>query len=156
VTNKYSWIGKYYVKAIEKSSGKILYEEEINNTIMNGALDEIYKSLYGDTPDVEIKYLALGTSSVSVATTQTQLVSEVFRTNYASRTTSSNQEVVTNYVVLDSEATVQIEEIGIFAGAAATTVTNSGTLVSRILWSYDKTSSNIELQFQRTDKIQRA
>jgi len=154
--DNYSWIGKWYIRAVEKESRKIVYEEHIKNQIMNGALDELFKPLYNDSADLEIKYLAVGTSSASVLNTQTTLEAEVFRTAYTTRTTSSDQELTTKYVIFDSEAQVQIEEIGVFGGASATTVSDTGTMISRILWSYDKTPTNIELQFQRTDKIQRA
>jgi hypothetical protein len=154
--DNYGWLGKWYIKAINVQTKEIIKEEEIKNTIMEKALNELAKPLYGENANIYPSYLALGTSSVSVQTTQTQLQSEIFRTAYATRVTSSNNETITNYIVLDSEANEIINEIGIFGGSSASLTTNSGTMISRILWNYDKTSSNIELQFTRTDKIQRA
>jgi len=153
--NNYSWLGKWYIKARDTKIDKTIYEKEIKNTIMDIALEELTKTLYGESSDLEIKYLAVGTSSASIQTTQTMLGAEVFRAAHATRVTSST-EVITTYVIFDTEAMVQIEELAIFGGSSATTTTDSGTMISRILWSYDKTLGNIELQFQRTDKIQRA
>ena len=152
--SKYSWLGEWTIKIFDSSTKELLHEDYIKNTIMNVGLDELCRPLYGGTPDLEIKYLAVGTSSATVAVTQTALGAEVFRTPYVSRTTTS-QEVNTVYTVLDSEAQVQIEEIGVFAGTAASGTSDTGIMLSRILWSYDKTPTNIEVQFQRKDTIQR-
>lgn len=150
------WAGSFIIKAINTNTKEIIHEQKIKNTIMNVALDQLFKPLYGATADIEVKYIALGTSTATVLTTQTQLGNEIFRVSYASRTTSSDHKNVTNYVVLDTEAQVVIQEIGVFGGSTASATTNSGTMISRILWNYDKTATNIELQIQRTDQIQRA
>ena len=153
--NIFTWSGKWNIRAVDTDTQEVLHEETIHNMIMNVALDELYKPLYGVTADLELKYLAIGTSATAVAPTQTALDTEVFRTTYQSLTTSSNQEVISNFIVIDSEAQVLIEEIGIFGGTSASGTTDSGTMISRILFTYDKTPTNIELQFQRTDKVQR-
>ncbi len=150
------WLGKFFIKIVDTDTQEVKEEIEIKNTIMSGALDQLFKPLYGATPDIEVRYIALGTSTATVLTTQTQLGSEIFRVAYATRTTASDWKNTTNFVVLDNEANVIIREIGVFGGSTASATTNSGTMISRILWTYDKTASNIELQIQRTDQLQRA
>jgi len=150
------WHGDFDITAINTDTKKVIHKQKIKNTIMNKALDQLFKSLYGASADIEVKYIAIGTSTATVLTTQTQLGNEVFRVSYASRTTSSDWKNITNYVVLDTEAQVVIQEIGVFGGTTASTTSNSGIMISRILWNYDKTATNIELQIQRTDQLQRA
>ena len=156
MTSLSQWLGKFFIKVFDTEKQEIKEEIEIKNTIMAGALDQLFKPLYGVSADIEVKYIALGTSTATVLTTQTQLGNEVFRVAYASRTTASDWKNTTNFVVLDTEAQVVIGEIGVFGGSTASATTNSGTMISRILWTYDKTASNIELQIQRTDQLQRA
>ena len=153
---KNNWHGEYNIKIIDTKTQKIIEEKKIKNTIMNLALEQLFNPLFGQSANIEVKYLALGTSTATVLTTQTQLGNEQFRTAFVSRTTSSDYKNVTNYIILDNEANFVINEIGIFGGTTASSITNSGTMVSRILWTYDKTATNIELQIQRTDQLARA
>ena len=150
--DKYGWQG--IVIAQVKRAGKIIEEKVIYNRVMNLALDELIKVLYG-TPDLNIEYLAVGTDSTAVADNQTQLVAEMFRCPYVSRTKTATGELTTVFVVNDSEAVATLEEIGIFCGSTAGAAANSGTMASRILWHRAKTA-NEEIQFTRIDRVVRA
>lgn len=154
MTNDYVWKGFWKIKVIDKNTKEVLEETEIKNRIMNTALDELLKVLQGQTTDLEIKYMALGTSNTAVTNSQTQLGSEIFRTGISSQTKTDTGELTTVFIVLDIEAVAQIEEIGIFGGSTATGTVNTGTLISRILWSRDKTNSE-EIQFTRIDRMVR-
>lgn len=152
--NSYGWQGIFKIKVFNKDTGKF-EEETINNRIMDVALSELIGTLNNVAPDLELKFLALGISNIPITDNQTQLGNEIFRTQYATRETTNNSELTSSFSVLDTEAVGQIEEIGIFAGATATSTVNTGTMISRILWSKNKTSQE-EIQFTRIDRMVRA
>jgi hypothetical protein len=112
------------------------------------------EALQGETPDLEIKYLALGTSNTPVTVLDTKLGVEIFRTPIAAQSITAKGELTTEFIVLYNVAGGQIEEIGIFGGSTATSTADSGTLISRILWSKAKTNSE-ELNFRRIDRLSR-
>jgi hypothetical protein len=126
----------------------------INNRITNAGLNLLRDALNGEVTSCEIKYLALGTSSATVSDTDTQLGGEIFRTTFITTTKPDIGQLEKTALILDNEAVAPIEEIGIFAGLTATTVSNSGIMISRVLYSRNKT--NLEnIQIIRRDSIQR-
>ena len=154
MTDKLKWQGIWQIKVTDKNTGEVLEETEIKNRIMNLALDEMLKVLEGDTPDMEIAYMSLGTSNAAVTSNDLTLGAEIFRTQPSTQLKTGTGELKTVFIVLDSEAVAQIEEIGIHGGSSATTSANTGLLISRILWSRLKTA-NEEIQFNRIDSIGR-
>lgn len=126
----------------------------VNNRITNAGLNLLRDALNGEVTSCEIKYLALGTSSATVSDTDTQLGAEIFRTTFITTTKPDIGQLEKTAVILDSEAVDAIEEIGIFAGVTASSATNSGIMISRVLYSRNKT--NLEsIQIVRRDSIQR-
>jgi hypothetical protein len=144
---KYGWEGIFKIKV----NGK---EEIIFNRVMDTALDEFIKVLQGLSTDMQIKYLALGTSDIAITNTQTTLGAEIFRTQFTTTDKTGIGELTNLAIVQDSEAVASIREIGVFGGSSATSTADTGVLISRILWSRDKTASE-EIQFTRIDKITR-
>ena len=153
MNNKYTWNGKFDIKVINKKTGEIKEETKVNR-VMNEVLNQLRDVLKGESADLEIKYLALGTSNTAITDTDTQLGAEIFRTQFIAREDISTGRVRHTFIVLDSEAVGQIEEIGIFGGSTATASANTGTLISRVLWNKEKTNQE-EIQFIRTDTIGR-
>lgn len=150
MTNDCGWQGRFEIYV----NGKL--DAVITNRIMDAILNEMADVLKGTAPDLSIKYVALGTSNTALTDTQTGLVTEIFRTAPVSNPTrTATGEITTEFTILDTEAVAQIEEIGIFVGSSATSSANSGKLLSRILWSKNKTNSE-ELTIRRVDKIVRA
>jgi hypothetical protein len=145
---KLGWEGIFYIKI----NGK---EEIIHNRITDLALNELANALEGSGADIGLAYLALGTDNTPVSDSDTKLGNEIFRTQFQSVTVTDTGEVTSLAIVLESEAAAQIEEIGIFGGSSAGASADSGTLISRILWSRNKTNRD-EIQFTRTDRIVRA
>lgn len=146
------WHGQFDVYI--KSGDDWQHEATINNTITNGGLNLLREALRGTITDAQIKYVAVGTSSAAVTVSDTQLGAEIFRKPVYSRTAGTNGVLVTIAILEDSEAVANIQEIGIFAGSTASATTNSGIMISRILYSRNKT--NLEsVQIQRTDTIAR-
>ena len=151
---KNGWSGSFdiYVKSID--SEEFIHEKTIKNTIVDNGLNFLRDALRGIVSDAEIKYIAVGTSSVSVTTSDTQLGSEFFRKPVYSKSVTGTGALQTIAILDDSEAIAQIEEIGVFAGSTASTSSNSGIMISRVLYSRNKT--NLEsIQIQRTDTIAR-
>lgn len=130
------------------------YLETVKNRIMDTVLEQLIACYKGDTPNLEIFYLALGTGNTAVTDSDTTLDTEIFRTAITTQTDVDTGEILTEFTVFDSEAVGLIEEIGIFGGSTATASADTGTLISRILWAKNKTNSE-ELVFRRTDKIVR-
>lgn len=146
------WNGQFDIYI--KNNDDWQHEATINNTITNSGLNLLREALRGTITDAQIKYVAVGTSSAAVTVSDTQLGAEIFRKPVYSRTAGTNGVLVTIAILEDSEAVANIQEIGIFAGSTASATTNSGIMISRILYSRNKT--NLEsVQIQRTDTIAR-
>jgi hypothetical protein len=147
------WLGEFdvYIKPV---GGDWEHDQHINNMITDSGLNLIRESLRGTITNSEIKFIAVGSGSASVSATDTQLGAEFFRKAVYSKTAVSTGVLQTIAILTETEAVAQIYEVGVFAGATATTATNSGVMISRILYSRNKT--NLEsVQFQRTDTIAR-
>lgn len=148
-----NWFGQFDV-FVKSQDGDWEHEKTIYNTITDAGLNLLRDSLYSNTNDAQIRYIAVGTSSASISTTQTQLGAEILRKPIYSRSNTGTGSVQTVAILFDTEAVAQIEEIGVFAGSTASTASNSGVMISRILYSRNK--SNLEsIQIQRTDTIGR-
>jgi hypothetical protein len=130
------------------------FKEFVKNRLMDTVLSQMIGIYRGQSTNLEILYLALGTDNTAVTDTDTALGNEIFRTPVSTSSNVTTGEILTEFVVLDNEAVASIEEIGIFGGSGASGAADSGTLISRILWSKTKTSSE-EITFRRTDKVVR-
>lgn len=141
------WLGQYEIFVGDE---RFL----INNLITDAGLNMVRNALNGELTSTEIRYLAVGTSATTVSTTQTQLGAEIFRTLFISSSKPATGQLEKTAVILETEAVANIREIGIFAGSTATATANSGIMVSRVLYSRNKT--NLEsIQIVRRDTIQR-
>ena len=147
------WLGEYEITITHKNGN--VEVQRVKNRLTNAGLNMLRDALAGDVADAEIKYLALGTNDDPLDDTDTQLGTEIFRTSDISKVKPSTGKVQNTYIVLDAEAVGNIREIGVFAGAAAGAGANTGIMVSRILWSRDKTALE-SIQFVRIDTIGRA
>ncbi len=147
------WSGTFIIETKDKNTSKVK-TEVIHNKVMNTVLDQLAKTLKGENPDLEIKYLALGTSNTPISLTDTKLGNEIFRTPIVSQIVTGTGEITTDFTILETEAIGNIEEIGIFGGSTATIEADTGTLISRVLWSKVKTASE-EFTIRRVDKVGR-
>jgi len=129
-------------------------EYSINNLIMDTVLNKMAETLRGVAPDIQIKYLAVGTDNTPVTASDTTLGTEVFRTAVTTSETTGNGIVQHSFVIFDNEAVANLKEMGVFGGAAATGSADTGTLISRILFDEDKTSDE-ELNILYTNTILR-
>ena len=146
------WAGDFNL--IIKENGKIKETVHIKNRITNTALDAIVNILDNIDPDLDIKFLAIGTDNTPLDDNDTQLGNEIFRTQFLTSDNDAIGQFTTTFAVLDGEAVATWQEIGIFVGDSATTSPDTGTLLSRILFSRVKTALE-EIDVSRIDKIVR-
>jgi len=110
--------------------------------IENDALDLVRNALYGDVVDLEVNYFGLYDA----------LGNNVHWEQLTSRTKSTTGVFQTVWEALDTDGAIEIRSIKFYAGATSTP--DSGTLISTVTYSKDKT--NLEsIQFNRTDTIGR-
>jgi hypothetical protein len=106
-----------------------------------------------DTVQSEMAWLAVGNSTAAVTGNETQLVNEIKRVALGSTSEPSAIVLKAIFDLLDTDGALNIREIGIFAGG--TIATNSGRLITRILYNRDKTSLE-SIQFNYTYTVWRA
>lgn len=147
------WSGTFIIETKNIETGQVK-TEVIKNKVMDNVITQLIGTLQGNSTNLQIKYLALGTSNTPVTVTDTTLGTEIFRTPIITQSVTNVGELITDFIVLNEEAVANIEEIGIFGGSTATSTANTGTLISRILWTKVKTNSE-ELNFKRIDRIGR-
>lgn len=149
-----NWLGEFEITTCNKKTGEIK-GETVKNRITNVALDKLAETLVGNAADLEIKYLAVGTSVSPLDDADTQLGAEIFRTvpvSGPSRTETG--QIETEFTILDGEAVGNIREVAIFCGSTASGTANTGTMLTRILWKKDKSATE-EITFKRIDRIRR-
>ncbi len=133
--------------------GNVKDVQEFHNLVMTVGKNMFRDSLKGAVGDLQIKRLAIGGSSTAPAVGQTTLVSEFFRKAITSQVDGATGVLVSTTWVGPYEAnTPKIEELGWFAGVLATDSEDSGIMVSRTLYSRQKTVLE-SLQIERTDTI---
>lgn len=151
--NLFGWQGHFDIKI--KENDKIKEEYSIDNRITNTALDAIINILDNIDPDLNIKFIAIGTDSTPLNDNDTQLGNEIFRSQFLTSDNDAVGQFTTTFAILDNEAVATWEEIGIFCGDSATSSTNTGIMLSRILFNRTKTSLE-EIDITRIDKVIRA
>lgn len=142
---------KYKGQFIIKSNTGV---EVVDNRVTNLFLNALINALDGIDPDIQIKYLAIGTSSAAINDADTQLGAEIFRTQFTTSNNTATGEFTTTFTIFDNEAVATWQEIGLFGGSTATSTPNSGKMISRILYNRVKTNLE-EIEVTRIDRIQR-
>ena len=122
----------YRILMHDARTGRLLSDDTYPNLVCQPGKNYIAAWLnqeggYAANPTI---YGAVGTSSVAVTGTETQLGAEVARSAMAVQTRLLN--VLTwSFVLTATQGNVSQQEVGIFLGG--TTVANSGSLLSRVL-----------------------
>lgn len=96
----------------------------------------------------QIVYFAIGTGNTTPSVNDTKLAAEAYRTTFQSSADgNTGEEHMYGFVDL-AFGNVTIAEVGLFAGATATTSANTGILVARALYSHSKQNTEtITLDF---------
>lgn len=148
----FNWLGKYEV-IVTKKDGTV-EKEEIFNTITNEGLKFLSEVIAGEEPSGKFLYLGIGTDDTPPDVTDTQLGNELERVLFRDYTFPENGTARQRALILDNEAIFDIKELGVFAGSSATGAVNTGKLISRVLYSRNKT--NLEsIQVIRVDSFSR-
>jgi hypothetical protein len=151
------WIGQWSLVIHDNVTGQ---DEVIllrHNLITDDGLNMMRNFLNGAVTDGKIKYIALGTGTTAPANGDHQLGVERFRKIVTSQTNDpvTAGELYTELYVADTEANAfKCEEIGFFAGAAASATANTGIMIARVLYSRQKLTTE-SWTIRRTDIISR-
>lgn len=143
--------GLYRFYSIKNGNKKLI--DEKHNLIMDAVHISVATSFIGHnpTPSYQIKHLAIGTGTTPPVGTDTTLETEVFRMPFVVQDNPSPKVITTDFYITDSDYVGDIEEVGIFGGWASTDSANTGQLVSRVLWSYTKSSGEeLLVEYQLT------
>ncbi|MBA7553959.1 hypothetical protein ES705_46565 [subsurface metagenome] len=149
------FIWRTNVKVIARDlKGNIVDVQEFHNDIMNVGMNMFRDGLDGTVTDLEIKYLGIGGDNTAEDPSQDALISSFFQKAITSQASGATGVMISTTYVAPGEAnTPKIEELGWFAGVDADhEVTDSGIMISRALYPYQKTSL-VSLQIIRTDTI---
>jgi len=111
------------IEIIDAKTGELIKKNETHNLVVDTGLNLLRDALYTGTIS-PLTRIGLGTSGSAVLPTDTQLGSELFKTNLLS-VTSSNKILTCQYFLDENTANGQlIREFGLF--------TTGGTLYARV------------------------
>lgn len=151
-----NWLGQWEIEI--KENGKI---KEIlplkHNLLTDAGLNMFRDGLKGDITDMQIKYVALGNNATAPADSDTKLIAEQFRKIATSRDVDpvTPGKLYTELYIADTEANAfKCEEIGWFAGVAASATADTGICIARILYSRQKLATE-SWTIRRTDTLSR-
>jgi hypothetical protein len=122
-------------------------------TLTDAGRNLIRDARRGVVTDVEIKYVAIGTSSTAPSASDTALGAETFRKALTTDSSpGTGQGLFTLYLAPGDAVGTGIQEVGWFAGAGAGAGAGSGVLVARGLYAHSKTASeSIQVDFTLTE-----
>lgn len=132
---------------------------EMHNLVTSAGKDALANAFRGTVTDLKIKYLALGDGTSAPTASQTKLDAEKFRKQVTQQTLNpsggaQHGVLKTTVYVSPGEATAfTLNEMGWFAGTAATGTQDSGVMVARCKWlpaGLAKTALQ-SVQIDRTD-----
>ncbi len=149
--DSWAWRGRIRVIATYKDGTQQI--DEFSNLITDAGISLLRDALKGTATDCQIKYLALGSDNTVPAGSDTTLGAEEFRKVVTRREDDGAGGLITTVIISAFEANDFVtEEIGWFATPTATSATDSGILVARVLYTRAKTELE-SLQIERTDTI---
>lgn len=98
---------------------------------------------YAGLDSAKITYIAIGSGTTAPSSGDTQLQTETFRKAVTTYTRGGTGELLVSLFLGPSDAVgYDIEEVGAYAGNAATATPNSGVLIARGLWSHPSKSGS--------------
>lgn len=151
--NKTNWKPSCNVViTVRDLEGNIIERTNFQNTIVMVGRKMWRDMLKGDIADGQLKYCAVGDDNTAITDADTLLGNEVFRKAFTAESTPADDEYITTCYITPAEAVGLIEEIGWFAGAAAGAGADTGIMVSRVLWSRNKTALE-SVQIDRHDTV---
>ncbi len=148
------WLGKFEIQIMR---GDFLEVVKFPNLITDMWLNAVRNATLGEITDLEIKYIGLGKDDGTIlplSPTNTRLGNEVERKPFTKVEKDGTGRVKRTVNINSAEGNFHIKEIGIFAGAGATSAINTGILVARVF--YDRDKDELEsINIVRTDIVGR-
>ncbi len=148
------WLGKFEIQIIRGDEFEVV---RFPNLITDMWLNAVRDASLGHVKDLEIKYIALGKDDGTIlplSPSNTRLGNEVERKPFTKIEKDGNGRVKRTVNINSAEGNFHIKEIGIFAGAGATSAINTGILVARVF--YDRDKDELEsINIVRTDIVGR-
>lgn len=134
-------------QAKEKAAdqGSLVLARLVTNLIVTDG-KELVGDLLIDDETTGLTYHALGTDNTAPAVGDAALGAEETRKVWTSRTRSGAQITLSVFYTA-AESTYAIKECGVFGGATASGVADSGILFSHYLQAYDNSEGNVDLTF---------
>jgi len=134
--------------------GNILDVQEIDNLITTVGLNMLRDALHsvGDVADCEIKYVEVGIGATAPALTDVALDTYSFRKIMTSTSKPADGQTKCICYIAPSEAVAALEEIAWWAGTAAAAGEATGIMISRVLYSRNKTAAE-SIEIERLDTI---
>jgi hypothetical protein len=158
--NKWGWNGSFRIFSISNVTNTPELVKSFPNLLTDAAVNEQKKSLYIYTDDLFIYHLALGNDDTAPTVNDAKLGNEIYRVPKSSEDATTSKVLISEFYVTDSEFSGQIEELGTYGSYDSDdwdggTGKDTGFLISRVLFSYNKTTSE-QLLIQRTDTFSAA
>ena len=150
------WLGQWEL-VVADTHGNILERTGlVPNLLMDVGLNMIRDALNGTVTDLEIKFVALGSSNTAPANGQTQLAAEQFRKPVTAQNVLAGVGALETLLYIpEFEANdFMTQEIGWFSGTNASSTTNTGLMIARVLYSRQKNSGE-QWTLRRVDTIRR-
>ena len=149
------WGWNTNVEVIVKDlEGNIKEVTRVKNLLTTVGLNMVRDALHdvGDVADCEIKYVEVGDGATAPAVGDVALDNYVFRKIMTSTSKPADGQTRCICYIAPAEAVGAIEEIGWWAGTNAAAGEATGIMISRVLYSRNKTALE-SIQIQRTDTI---
>ena len=147
-------IGQWQMRALDPTTGRIVFETQGENLITNSGLSLVAGLLSGDETE-GLLVLALGTDGTAPTPTDIALGAEQSRRALTIRSRSGNKAEFSVYFPA-SECSFYIREAGVFGGIGADPGTaGSGTLFSRYSVDYDNSTGTVDITFDYTVTVER-
>jgi len=148
-----NWTWTANVKiTVRDLSGEVIDVTEFHNLIVTIGLNMLRNFLAGTIADGKIKYMGVGNDGTPPVIGNIWLGNEVFRKALTSDSLPADGQYQTIFYLAPADAVGWIREFGWFCGATAGAGFNTGIMISRVLYSRDKTSLE-SIEIRRDDRI---
>lgn len=128
------------IQTVEKSTGKILQEEEKCNLIVNDGLEIVAKLING-VSSTYFRAIAIGTGTTGVQNTDTELETEYIRALATLSYEADYKAKFTKTFEFDSGVDEDITEAGLFDSATA----SGSIMIARTTFTAKSVSAEIDL-----------
>jgi len=135
---------------IHNENGSLVDTTQFHNIITDDGMWWMARAIGSSYYEPKIIYCGWGLTNTAPSTTQTKLIAESGRKIITSYSVTSSAGCVTVCYLSPTDAIVNIQELGWFVGSSANASSDTGCMISRTLYSRNKT--NLEsITIIRTD-----